>query len=306
MRYALECLESLYTCPASVPFEIIVVDNASTDGTPEAIRDRFPEVQVIENQANLGFAKANNIGVAQSRGKYISLINSDVVVFQGCLDRLLVLMETNQDIGIIGPKMICPDGSVGLSVMQLPTVWNTFCAAVALHSIFPNSRRFAGFSIRSDAIVGMTDVEVVTGWFWMVSRTAFQQVGGLDERFFMFGEDIDWCHRFRNAGWRVVLCGDAEALHYGGGSSADAPARFYVEMRRANLQYFRKHHGRLGALGYIVAIGIHELARIAGYSISYCCDRRRRLEASSKVRRSLSCLRWLVGGNSRIATQTGQ
>ena len=99
-RYALECLESLYTCPAAVPVEIIVVDNASTDGTPEAIRTRFPEVRVIENQANLGFAKANNIGVAQSRGKYICLINSDVVVFQGCLDRLLALMETNQDIGI--------------------------------------------------------------------------------------------------------------------------------------------------------------------------------------------------------------
>jgi GT2 family glycosyltransferase len=302
-RYALECLESLHAHASGVPSEIIVVDNASTDGTPEAIRTRFPGVHVVENQGNLGFAKANNIGVALSQGRYVCLINSDVVVYQGCLDRILAVMETNHDIGIMGPKMICPDGSVGLSVMQLPTVWNTFCAAVALHSIFPTSRRFAGFSIRSDGFTGARDVQVVTGWFWIVSRTALRQVGDLDERFFMYGEDIDWCHRFRDAGWRVVFCSEAEALHYGGASSADTPVRFYVQMRRANLQYFQKHHGRLGALGYILAIGVHELARIAGYSMSYCCDRSRRLEAGEKVRRSLSCLRWLVGGSSWMARQ---
>jgi GT2 family glycosyltransferase len=241
-----------------------------------------------------------------SRGKYVCLINSDVVVSPNCLDRMLALMQANHDIGIMGPKMRCPDGSIGLSVMRLPTVLNTFCAVVALNSIFPTSRLFAGFSVRSDAIRTLKDVQVVTGWFWMASRTALKQVGGLDERFFMFGEDIDWCHRFLQAGWRVVFCGEAEALHYGGASSAGTPARFYVEMRRANLQYFRKHHGTLGAVGYTLAIGVHELARIVGYSLSYCYDRHRRLEAGLKVHRSLSCLRWLVGGGSWIAKQTGQ
>jgi GT2 family glycosyltransferase len=294
-RYALECLESLQACPATVPTETIVVDNASTDGTPDAIRTRFPGVRLIENHANLGFAKANNIGMAASRGKYLSLINSDVVVSPGCLERMIAVMEANQDIGIMGPRMLCTDGTVGNSVMQLPTVWNTLCAALALNSIFPKSKLFAGFSMRSDGMRTATDVQVVTGWFWMVSRKALEQVGGLDERFFMFGEDIDWCHRFLQKQWRVVLCGDAESLHYGGGSSADAPARFYVEMRRANLQYFRKHHGICGAVGYVFAIGVHEFARIIGYSLSYCWSRRRRLEAGLKVRRSLSCVRWLVG-----------
>lgn len=305
-RYALECLESLHANSVGVPVEIIVVDNASTDGTPEAIRARFPDVNLVENRDNLGFAKANNIGMALSRGRYLSLINSDVVVPRGCLDRMLAVMEANQSVGIMGPRMLCPDGSVGLSVMQLPTVWNTLCAALALNSAFPKSRMFAGFSIRSDAISTPMDVQVVTGWFWMVSRTALQQVGGLDERFFMFGEDIDWCHRFLKAGWRVVYCGEAEALHYGGGSSADAPARFYVEMRRANLQYFRKHHGALGMAGYSLVIGVHELARIVGYSVSYCYNRQRRLEASSKVRRSISCLRWLAGGSSSITRHNGE
>jgi GT2 family glycosyltransferase len=296
-RYALQCLESLHANPAQVTTEIIVVDNASTDGTPAAIRAGFPQVRVIENQDNLGFAKANNIGIAESRGKYISLINSDVVVFAGCLDKMLSVMERNDDIGIMGPKMRCQDGSTGLSVMQLPTVWNTLCAALALHSIFPKSKSLAGFSMKSDAIRTITDVQVVTGWFWMITLTALQQVGGLDERFFMFGEDIDWCHRFGKKGWRVVFCGEAESLHYGGGSSEEAPSRFYIEMRRANLQYFQKHHGMLGAIGYALAIGIHELARIAGYSTSYCFDRRKRMEAFAKVHRSLSCLRWLLGAH---------
>ena len=304
-RYALECMESLHANPARVATEIIVVDNASTDGTPEALRSRFSDVRLVENQGNLGFAKANNIGVALSRGEYVALINSDVVVYPGCLDRMLALMQTSRDIGIMGPKMLRPDGSTGLSVMRLPTVWNTLCSALALNSMFPNSRLFAGFSVKSDAIRTVEDVQVVTGWFWMVSRAALKQVGSLDERFFMFGEDIDWCHRFLKAGWRVVFCGEAEALHYGGGSSADAPVRFYVEMRRANLQYFHKHRGTLGAVGYTLAIAIHELARIAGYSLSYCCDRQGRLEAGSKVRRSLSCLRWLMGGSSSIVRRVG-
>jgi GT2 family glycosyltransferase len=305
-RYALECLESIYMHPLSVPVEIIVVDNDSTDDTPVAIRKQFPNVRLVENQANLGFAKANNIGIALSRGKYVALINSDVVVYAGCLAKMLEVMEANCDIGIMGPKMICPDGSVGLSVMRLPTVWNTLCAALAVHSVLPNSQRLAGFSVRTDGTRGIEDVQVVTGWFWMTSRLALDQVGGLDERFFMFGEDIDWCQRFGKAGWRVVFCGNTESFHYGGGSSEEAPARYYVEMRRANLQYFQKHHGSLGAAGYRIAIAIHELARIAGYSVSYCLHRANRVSARSKVRRSVSCLQWLIGNHSLIARHAGE
>jgi GT2 family glycosyltransferase len=305
-RYAMECLESIYKQPAHVPFEIIVVDNASTDGTPVAIREQFPELRVVENQTNLGFAKANNVGAALSKGKYVALINSDVVVYEGCLDKLLQVMEANSDIGIIGPKMICPDESVGLSVMRLPTMWNTLCAALAVHSVLPDSPRLSGFSVRTDKVRGLENVQVVTGWFWMISRRALDQVGGLDERFFMFGEDIDWCQRFSEAGWRVVFCADAESLHYGGGSSEKAPDRYYVEMRRANLQYFRKHHGRWGAAGYRVSIALHELARITGYSLSYCLSRANRVNAGSKVRRSISCLRWLMGDHSLIARHAGE
>jgi GT2 family glycosyltransferase len=292
-RYALECLASLHEVAGELPLEIIVVDNASTDGTPEAIRELYPNILLIRNDANLGFAKANNIGLSKSHGKYVALINSDVVVPAGCLLKMVRYLEQNPSIGVLGPKMLSPDGSVGQSVLRLPTVWNTLCSALGLHAVLPRSKTFGGFLMEGYPYDQIDDVEMLTGWFWLVPRVALQQVGGLDEQFFMYGEDIDWCLRFLQAGWRVVFYPGAAALHYGGGSSNEAPTRFYIELRRANLQYFRKHHGWLGGLGYLVATWIHEVVRLAGYSLIYCYDRARRPAAAFKVSRSVSCIRWL-------------
>ncbi len=300
--YALECLKSLTSPAIKVSHEIIVVDNGSTDGTPEAIKAEFPDVTLIENNANLGFAKANNIGIASGRGKYMCLVNSDVVVPAGCLEKMVEYMEGHPKIGILGPKMLSPDGTVGASVMRLPTIWNTLSCALGLHTIFPRSAFFGGFLMDSYPYDSIDEVEVLTGWFWLVPRNALNVVGGLDERFFMYGEDIDWCHRFRDAGWQVVFFPDADALHYGAASSKEAPSRFYVEMRRANLQYFQKHHGVLGVLGYRLAIWVHELVRLIGYSLLYCCNRRRRQESTFKVQRSILCVRWMVGNRSLLAS----
>lgn len=301
-NYALECLKSLLAQLDGLSAEVIVVDNGSTDGTPAAVRRHYPTVTLIENDTNLGFARANNIGIAASRGKFVCLVNSDVVVPSGCLETMVEFMESHPDIGILGPKMLGPDGGVGASVMRLPTVWNTFCCALGFHTILPRSASFGGFTMDGYPYDSVDEVEVLTGWFWMIPRKALEVVGGLDEQFFMYGEDIDWCHRFRRAGWRVVFYPGAAALHYGAASSAEAPTRFYVEMRRANLQYFRKHHGLPGVLGYRLAIWLHELVRIAGYGLLYCCRRRRRSEAAFKVRRSLACMGWLMGDSSMLTT----
>ena len=272
-RYAIECLESLQALESKLSLQVIVVDNASTDGTPEAIREQFPEVQLVQNSENLGFAKANNIGVGLSRGKYVCLLNSDVVVPKGCFEKMVEFMDANPGIGLLGPKMLSPDGGIGASVMRLPTGWNSLCCALGLHSIFKKSDIFGGYLMPNFPYDAIEDVEVLTGWFWMAPRRALDQVGGLDERFFMYGEDIDWCHRYLKAGWRVVFYPEAEALHYGAASSAQAPTRFYVEMRRANLQYFRKHYGRVRTAGYVFTTWVHELVRIAAYGAVYCVKR---------------------------------
>jgi GT2 family glycosyltransferase len=302
-KYALECLDSLYKLETALGMEVIVVDNASTDGTPEAIEEQFPEARLIRNDANLGFAKANNVGIGLSRGKYVCLVNSDVVVPAGCLESMTAYMEEHPDIGLLGPKMLSPGGGIGQSVMRLPTVWNILCSALGLHSVFPHSKLFGGFLMNGYKYDVNDDVEVLTGWFWMVPRVALDQVGGLDEQFFMYGEDIDWSYRFLKAGWRVVFYSEAEALHYGAASSGQAPTRFYVEMRRANLQYFRKHHGRLGSLGYLFTIWVHESTRILGYGALYCFNRYKRAEAAFKIGRSLSCIKWLSGTGIAMASR---
>jgi GT2 family glycosyltransferase len=293
-RYALECLASLRHNTGTVPVEVIVVDNNSSDGTPDEIRRQFPTVTLICNDANLGFARANNIGLAAARGRYLCLVNSDVVVPTGCIENMLSFMDQNPGIGMLGPKMLAPGGGIGQSVMRLPTVWNTLCCSLGLHTLFPKSKLFGGFLMNGYRYDSIDDVEVLTGWFWMVRRHALAQVGGLDEQFFMYGEDIDWSYRFRKAGWRVVFYPESEALHYGAASSAQAPTRFYVEMRRANLQYFRKHHGRLGGIGYKTAVLVHELVRIAGHGILYCRASRRPMAAFA-IDRSVSSIRWLAG-----------
>lgn len=292
-EYTLGCLASLRDKPGSPDVEIIVVDNASSDGTAEAIAERFPSVRLIRNAQNLGFAKANNQGLKVSRGRYVCLVNSDVVVPEDCLSRLLAYMDANPDIGLLGPRMLTPKGEVGYSVMRFPTAWNTLCCALG----------FSGFMMKEFNYNHTHDVEVLTGWFWVARRSALAQVGGLDEQFFMYGEDIDWSQRFHNAGWRVVYCAEVEALHYGGASSKNAPARFYIEMRRANLQYYQKYHGLLSRFAYSLAVWSHELARVLAYGAIFVVRHSQRAEAAFKIDRSLRCIGWLAkAGNGYQAS----
>ena len=211
--YVDECLSSLYS-DRQVPFEVIVVDNASSDGTPELVSANYPDARLVRNSENLGFAKANNIGIELSRGKYLFLINSDVNVPPGCLSRLVSYMEEHPDIGLLGPQMRGADGSVRRSCMRLPTVWNAFCRTLAIDMLLKNTP-----GLRSQLMLDfhhdrIAEVEVLNGWFWVVRRDALDQVGPLDPRFFIYAEDLDWCQRFKKAGWRLVFYPEAHAVHY--------------------------------------------------------------------------------------------
>ena len=174
-KYALECLESLKCQQIGVSTEIIIVDNGSTDGTPEAIKSQFKDVTVIENGANVGFSRANNIGIRASSGRYLCLVNSDVVIPTGCFERMIEYMEGHQDVGVLGPKMLSPTGGIGESVMRFPTVWNTLCCALGLHVLFPRSSVLGGFAMEAYPYSAVDSVEVLTGWFWMIPRCALKK-----------------------------------------------------------------------------------------------------------------------------------
>jgi GT2 family glycosyltransferase len=292
--YVLECLTSLREHCAQAYSEVIVVDNASTDGTPELIAQMFPEFKLIRNSENLGFAKANNIGVSQSNGEFVCLVNSDVKFTSDCISPMIAHMEKNPSVGMLGPKMLGGDGTVAYrSTLRFPTVWNTFCRALGLDVAFKGSRFFGGL-LMSDFDHQITaPVEVLVGWFWVVRRKALERVGLLDTQFFMYGEDIDWCYRFHGAGEGVVFFADAEAYHYGGASSSAAPARFYLEQCRANWRYFRKHHSLFAQAGYLAAIALHHAIRLTGYACVYAYSPSRRSDTQARLRRSLMCLHWV-------------
>jgi GT2 family glycosyltransferase len=293
-RYLLKCLESLGRTEGNYTSEIIVVDNASTDGSPQALRESAPRVRLVENAKNAGFARANNIGIKLARGRYLCLINSDVEVREGCVTEVLRQMETQPGIGLIGPLLLEGDGQTQISCWGFPSLWNMLCCALALDRIFPSCSLFNGYQMRHFHKDTARDVDILGGAFWLARREAVQEVGLLDEGFFMYGEDMDWCQRFWQKGWRIHFCPQAAAVHYGGASSANAPIRFSIEMQRANLQYWKKHHSGAAWLAIHFVYGLHLLVRIVGHFGASLVRAKTRAEHQFKMQRSWACLAWLL------------
>lgn len=292
--YLLQCLASLSTEVCRYPMEIIVVDNASSDRSPECVERQYPQVRLIRNAANFGFAKANNLGIAQSRGRYLALINSDVKVLPDCLTKLVDYCELHPEAGMVGPRVLGRDGKLQRSCRGFPGIWNTFCRALALDSCLPKCKLFTGYSLRHWPQDCLRLVDILTGCFWLIRRDALPRVGLLDESFFMYGEDMDWCRRFWKQGWEVIYVPTAKAIHYGGSSSASAPVRFYIEMHRADIQYWKKHHSRPAVACYFLVACLHLLLRIGGYSLAYLFANHMRQDCCYKVKRSFACLKWLL------------
>jgi GT2 family glycosyltransferase len=292
-KYVIECLGSLREQCSKMCSEVIVVDNASTDGTPELIAEMFPEFKLIRNPDNFGFAKANNIGIAQSSGDYLCLVNSDVKFIDDCISPMVRYLEEHPGVGMLGPKMLAATREVRRSTMRFPTVWNNFCRAIGLDSLFKKSRSFGGLMMSDFDHQTTAPVEVLNGWFLLLRSSAVERVGLLDPQFFMYGEDVDWCYRFRKAGEQVVFFAEAGAIHYGGASSANAPLRFYLELYRATWQYWRKHHGGLAQLGFLAALALHHCVRLLGSAFVYLFSPAQRPHTAARFKRSLACLQWV-------------
>jgi GT2 family glycosyltransferase len=256
------CLESLSNCTKERSLEIIVVDNDSTDGSADVVATRFPEVKLIRNQENLGFPKGNNIGMRASQGKYIYLLNSDIKIIDGCIDTLANYMDEHPDVGMLGPKILNADLSHQSSCRRFPTLWNNFCTAMGLSRAFRQSRFFSGEHMLYFTGDKTLDVDVLVGCFWVVRRKALDEFGLLDEGFFIYAEDVDWCKRCWKTGWRVVFFPGAEAIHYRGVSTTKKdPVRFAVTQQRSVLRYWKKHHGSLGRFSMACLTLCHLSAR---------------------------------------------
>jgi len=302
--YLRNCLVSIQETGGELLHEIIVVDNASTDGSAEMVAKEFPDVVLIQSGENLGFARANNIGIKRATGKYLALVNSDVIVHKGCFQALARFLDDNPKAGLIGPHVVGGDGLLQRSCRRLPTVWNTICRVLALDSTFSQYSLFSGREMRHWRHDNQAEVEVISGCFWLARRTAVEAVGGLDERFFFYAEDVDWCQRFGASGWKVVFVPSASATHFGGASSSNAPLRFSVEMLRANVTYWKKHHGLMGRICFYLLTVFHHTIRVALYGLRALVSVAKREDSSYKCRRSWACLQWLLlGKQQRVETR---
>jgi GT2 family glycosyltransferase len=291
--YLKQCLESLSPAVCRYPMEIIVVDNASSDGSLELVESSFPHVRLIRSSANLGFARGNNLGIRNSNGRYLCLVNSDVKVLPDCISRLVDYCEQHPEVGMAGPRLTGGDGKLQRSCRGFPTLWNMLCRALALDTLFPRCKLFTGYSLSYWPQDSTRAVDILSGCFWLIRRETLSRVGLLDEAFFMYGEDMDWSKRFWLKGSRLALVSSAEAIHYGGASSSNAPVRFYIEKQRADLQYWAKHHSRIATACFFLISCLHLCLRVIGYSLALLLPRGARPAYQYKVKRSLACLKWL-------------
>jgi N-acetylglucosaminyl-diphospho-decaprenol L-rhamnosyltransferase len=240
------CLHSILDVSHSMHVEVVVVDNASTDGSSDMVQAEFPGVHIVANSENRGFPAANNQGLAVAQGRYVLLLNPDTEVVEDGLATLVAFADAHPDVGMVGPQLLYPDGSVQSSRRRFPTLAtavfeSTWLEPYALRRLL---KRYYVLDRPDDAV---QDVDWVTGAAMMARREAVEQVGPLDEGFFMYSEELDWCRRFREAGWRVVYLPTARVIHHEGKSSEQVVTARHIHFQTSKVRYFRKHHGRIAA-----------------------------------------------------------
>lgn len=239
-----QCLNSIDGGRADLNLEVIVVDSASVDGTPDMVAAEFPWAVLLAQKENVGFPRGNNIGIRRARGDNIFLLNPDTIVKEDALRQMVAYMENNPGVGVLGPRLSYPDGTIQSSKRRFPTVLTAFFESTWLEPWSPSSliEQYHVQDVPDDQIA---DVDWVVGAALMVRRAVTEQVGLMDEAYFMYSEELDWCRRIKDPGWRVVYFPHAEIVHYEGRSSEQAITERHINFQRAKLRYFRKYHGRL-------------------------------------------------------------
>lgn len=258
-----DCLRSVFSETTGISFEVIVVDNASSDGSVEMIRQEFGQVILIANTENRGFAAANNQGMAIANGRYVLLLNSDTVVLDGAIQKTLAYAEQCPDTAVVGCRILNPDRSLQNSCFMFPSLLNGFLFSTFLYQLFPRSRFFGREQMTWWARDDAREVDVVTGCYMLVRRQAIEDVGVMDDGFFMYAEETDWCYRFKSKGWKNRFTPDAEIIHLGGASAPKLSARRAQITNASFVRYMRKHWSKPRAWVGIYLIALFYAIRLA-------------------------------------------
>ena len=268
------CLQSVEAARQDLAVDVLVVDNGSTDGSVELVRERFPADELIANAGNRGYAGANNQAVERARGRYLFLLNSDAEVETAALRALVAYADDHPEAGVIGPKLLNPDGTLQPSGGRFPTPASTVASLLGLNRLTGRPRYGTGRDYSVPA-----EVDEVSGAAMLIRREVIDQVGGLDEGFAWGYEDVDYCLRARRAGWRVHYVPDARVMHHWGGTQRLAPAPTILKAIAGRRRYFEKHYGRLTAGLVMAATLVSHGLRLVVFAIAGLGNPTRRTRA---------------------------
>lgn len=259
------CLDSILSGDTT-GVEIIVVDSASADHTVTVIQQRYPQVRLIAQSENLGFVRCNNIGLREARGRYMLLLNPDTEIIDSALAQMVQYLDTHPEIGIVGPQTLNTDGTTQSTRRRFPTLALAFFESTWLQPYAPK-HMLDRYYVTDQPNDGVFEVDWVQGSALMARREVYEQIGGLDEGYIMFSEELDWCRRAKEAGWRAAYLGTAKIIHHGGKSTDQVVARRHIHFQESKLRYFRKFHGPFAASGlrlFLLASYVWQIALEVG------------------------------------------
>lgn len=270
VKYFLEqCLLSVRKASEGLAVEVWVVDNKSTDGSVEMVREKFPEVHLIANTENAGFGKANNQAVALSQGKYVLFLNPDMVLPEDCFRKCLAYMEAHPDVGALGPRLVDGKGVfLPESKRGFPSPWVSFCKISGLSSLFKNSATFNRYHLGYLPEHETNEIDILAGCFMLIPLHILQEHGAFDEAFFMYGEDIDLSYRIQKAGYKVVYFAETSVIHYKGESTKKGSLNYVKMFYEAMSIFARKHFTGSKAGFYVMFIQVAILLRAGLATVS--------------------------------------
>lgn len=288
----LRCIDSVYRTTAASDYEVIVVDNASSDGTVETVKTRFPAVRLIDSPENLGFPKACNLGARNSRGKYIFFLNPDTELKEKALDKLCSFLENNGEAAAAGAKLLWPDGTYQDSYRRFFGVLFSILEVFEFHYYFPKNRAYLHSLYDLEVFKEPAEVDWVVGAAFAVRRDVFERIGGFDGKIFMYAEDTDLCRRIAGAGGKIYFFPRAEVIHYKAGSSRLSNVRS-VDYYKSLYYYHLKHSGSLKAFFLLAALALWSAFYVLILLLKLLFIRDRE-GCRIKIMNKLSLLKWIL------------
>ena len=258
-KLTLECIASVYKSHLPYTFEIFVVDNHSSDNSVESIKKHYPKVKLIENQENVGFSKANNQAIRQAQGRYVLLLNSDTILKENTLAVMTRYMDSHLDVGAAGCEVLLPTGELDKACHRgFPTPQASLYYMLGLAKKYPSNPKYNSYHKSYLNMKEIHEIDCLVGAFMLVRKETIEQIGMLDEAFFMYGEDIDWCYRIKEAGWKIIYNPTVSIIHYKGASSRKKPFKIVYEFHRAMYLFHKKHYAKKYStfVNYLVYTGI--------------------------------------------------